>query len=67
MNLNDILRSLDDVTRLLQTIAQNLDQDDFTTADQMHTAATNTTAMERIAECIMHLKITKNTRRQPYE
>mgnify|MGYP003148540664 FL=1 len=67
MNLNDIIKSLDDITRLLQTIAQDLDQDDFTTADQMHTAATNTTAMELIAECIMHLKITKNTRRQPYE
>ena len=67
MNLNDIIKSLDDITRLLQTIAQDLDQDDFTTADQMHTAATNTTVMEHLAECIAHLKITKNTRRQPYE
>jgi uncharacterized protein with HEPN domain len=67
MNLNDIIKSLDDITRLLQTIAQDLDQDDFTTADQMHTAATNTTAMELIAECTAHLIVTKNTRRQPYE
>ena len=67
MNLNDVLELLGETMKLLETIAQNLDQDDFTTGIQMHTALTNTTVMEHLAECIAHLKITKNTRRQPYE
>ena len=67
MNLNDILESLGETMKLLETIAQNLDQDDFTTGMQLHTALTNTSAMERVSECIGHVKITQNTRRQPYE
>ena len=53
--------------KLLETIAQNLDQDDFTTGMQLHTAATNTTVMNRIAEILQHLpnEIEKvNIRRQ---
>ena len=70
MTLNDILESLTDVSKFLELIALNLDQKDFTTAMQLHTAATNTTVMNRIAEILQHLPNEAhkaNERREPYE
>ena len=67
MNLNDILDSLGEVMGLLETAAQHLDQDDFTTAMQRETASIHSTVMDRLVEITAHLNVTKNTRRQPYE